>query len=595
MLNRISRFYKKISIRTKLLLLFSVQIIIPIAFMGIMIYRNTRTIIQDKSIKYSIDILSMVKLRLNDFYSNLEDISDDLLCDPGIYEALSQKELDNQYDTFIHANNVLRRICLSRKEIQSIALVSKIGERYSYSLSSGRVGLDDQLPYDEMFKEVKGKQMPIWFLDKEESGAVKNIYFVRLIRDIDTFNEIGIMVIGINRDYLRSVYSDLSTEFMQNIAILTQSQEVLVGTTSLEESNFKSDFIINGSKNSDYYTDKSHGVLLCYMQVGQPEWKIVTESSLGKLNEELYRFRTWFILLVICTILILSIFSILMAIDMITPIKQLVEGIKKFEEENVHQEVVVDREDELGYLNKCFNKMSIQIDTLVNSVYKEQLTRKEAELKALQAQINPHFLFNTLESINWMAQLNNVPEIRDMVTSLGSIMEASIGKGSPLIPLRQELKYVESYILIMKNRYGERLTYEAEIDENLIQHQVPKLLLQPLVENAIYHGIDRSRKKGLIRLVVRKQEDSVYIEVMDNGKGMEEEELQLLNNKFQEVNPDYMLMGHRKGIGLENVNARIKLFFGPQYGLNVESEYGSYTKIKLTLPLDNELGGHINV
>ena len=588
MFNHIAEFYKKISIRTKLLLLFSVQIIIPVAFMGMMVYSNTRTIIQDKSTKYAIDILNMVKLRLNDFYSNLEDISDDLLYDMGIYETLRKEESGSQYDTLNHANNVLRRICLSRKEIQSIALVSQIGERYSYNKSSGRVGLDNELPYSEMFEKVKNGESPSWFLDKDEEGNIKDVYFIRLIRDIDTFNEMGVIVIGINRDYLRSVYSDLSTEFMQNISIVTQEQEVIVGTSSSEYDFLNNAFIKTGTKSSDYFVDKDNGVLLCYMDVGTPDWQIVTESSLNKLNEELYHFKNWFILLIISTILILSVFSILMAIDIITPIKQLVEGIKKFEEENTHQEVIVDRQDELGYLGKCFNKMSLEIDTLVNRVYKEELTRKEAELKALQAQINPHFLFNTLESINWMAQLNNVPEIRDMVTSLGSIMEASIGKGNPLIPLKQELKYVDSYILIMKNRYGERLSYETEIDENLIRQQVPKLVLQPLVENAIYHGIDRSRKKGIIRLVVRKEEDSIYIEVMDNGKGMEREELQLLNSKFQEVNPNYMLMGHRKGIGLENVNARIRLFFGPQYGLRVESEYGSYTKIKLTLPLHYE-------
>ena len=588
MLNHIAKLYKKISIRTKLLLLFSVQIIIPVAFMGVMVYSNTRTIIQDKSTKYAIDILNMVKLRLNDFYSNLEDISEDILYDTGIYETLSKKESEDHYATLDHTNNVLRRMCLSRKEIQSIALVSKSGERYTYNLSSGRVGLDNELPYSEMFEIVKNGESPSWYLDKDEEGNIKDVYFIRLIRDIDTFNEMGVIVLGINRDYLRSVYSDLSTEFMQNISIVTQEQEVIVGTTSSEYDFLNNAFIKTGTKSSDYFVDKENDVLLCYMDVETPNWQIVTESSLNKLTEELYQFKNWFILLIICTILILSVFSILMAIDIITPIKQLVEGIKKFEEENIHQEVIVDREDELGYLGKCFNKMSLEIDTLVNRVYKEELTRKEAELKALQAQINPHFLFNTLESINWMAQLNNVPEIRDMVTSLGSIMEASIGKGNPLIPLKQELKYVESYILIIKNRYGERLSYETEIDENLIRQQVPKLVLQPLVENAIYHGIDRSRKKGIIRLVVRKEEDSIYIEVMDNGKGMEAEELQLLNSKFQEVNPNYMLMGHRKGIGLENVNARIRLFFGPQYGLRVESEYGSYTKIKLTLPLHYE-------
>lgn len=587
MINKIFQLYKKISIKQKLLLLFSVQIIIPVTFMGIMVYSNTRTIIQDKSIKYSIDILNMVKLRLNDFSNNLEAISEDLLWDTGIHEFLSIQGIEQQDAVPAHAENVLKRICLSRKEIQAIEVISKTGEKRAYSVSSGRVGPQEEMPYNAMLAAARQDEGPIWFLDRDEKGVLKNLYLVRTINDIDTFNEIGLMAITVNKEFLRSVYSDLSTEFMQNICILSQNKELIIGTTSLEKSNFNNDFIMEPDQQGSYLIDKKKGVLLCYMQVQDPSWQIATEISLDKLNEELYRFRVWFILLIICTILILSIFSILMAMDIIDPINRLVKGIKKFEEENVHQEIMVDRSDELGYLSKCFNKMSREIDTLVNRVFKEQLTRKEAELKALQAQINPHFLFNTLESINWMAQLNNVPEIRDMVTSLGSIMEASIGKGNPLIPLRQELKYIDSYILIMKNRYGERLTYESDIDTTLLRSLVPKLLLQPLVENAIYHGIDRTRKKGIIKLTICKKDEAIYIEVMDNGKGLEPEELKILNSKFEAFNDEYLLMRHRKGIGLENVNGRIKLFFGSQYGLMVESEYESYTKVKLTIPINN--------
>ncbi len=202
-------------------------------------------------------------------------------------------------------------------------------------------------------------------------------------------------------------------------------------------------------------------------------------------------FRLWLIILMIATLTIMSMFSILMAIDIINPINKLVKSIKKVQEDKVYEEIAVDRMDELGYLSNCFNKMSLEIDILVNKVYKEQLTRREAELKALQAQINPHFLFNTLESINWMAMLNEAPQISEMVTSLSSLIEASIGKGNPLISIKEELRYVDSYILIMKkNRYGERLIYNKDVDDE-INIQVPRLVLQPIVENAIYHGIGK--------------------------------------------------------------------------------------------------------
>jgi len=591
MLNYFLKFYKKMSIKQKLLFLFSIQIIIPVIFMGIMLYKNTEMIIQKKSITYAVDTLKMIELRMDDFSKNVIDISEDLLYDTDVYEALNESEDTSKdidyYTRRVHANNLLRKMCLSRKEIQSIALISKTKIFYTYDLNSGRASLEDVIPYEEMLKTAReAGQKPVWFSDLDNKGNIKNLYLIRIIYDIDNLNEAGLMTICVNRESLKSVYSEFSTEFMQNINILSKDNTWIIGTNPYSKDNFNKSFRLDENKKWDYLTDKENNLLLAYRKVNKGDWIIVTESSLSKLNEELNRFRLTFIMITLCTILILSVFSILMAMDIIDPINRLVDGIKKVEEENVHQEIVVDRSDELGYLSKCFNKMSKEIDILVNRVYKEQLTRKEAELKALQAQINPHFLFNTLESINWMAQLNNVPEIRDMVTSLGAIMEASIGKGNPLIPLRRELKYIDSYILIMKNRYGDRLTYESDIDETVLGCQVPKLLLQPLIENAIYHGIDRMRKKGIIKMTIKKEGEVIYIEVMDNGKGIESEELEILNRKFEEVNDDYLLMGRRKGIGLENVNGRIKLFFGQQYGLTMESEYESYTKIKLTIPIN---------
>ncbi len=591
MLNYLLRFYKKTSIKQKLLLLFSIQIIIPLIFMGVMLYRNTGMIIQKNSIINTIEKLKNIELRINDFSKNVVDITEDLIYDTNIYRTLNEEEsVEKDYSyytasTYVHS--LVRKICLSRKEIQSIALISKNKMYYPYDLNSGRASLQDVIPYEKVLQAARdANQKPVWFLDKDVHGNIKNLYLIRMIYDVNNFNEVGIIVLCINREYLKESYGGVSAESMQDINIISKDNVWITGTRPYFKSRFENILVKDEQKHYDYVVDKKNNQLLAYMKANNGEWVIVTETSLSKMNEELDKFRMLFIIITICTILILSVFSILMAMDIIEPIKRLVEGIKKVEEENVHQEVIVDRSDELGYLSKCFNKMTQEIDILVNRVYKEELTRKEAELKALQAQINPHFLFNTLESINWMAQLNNVPEIRDMVASLASIMEASIGKGNPLIPLKQELKYIDSYILIMKNRYGERLAYESDIDESLLGSKVPKLLLQPLVENAIYHGIDRIRKKGEIKLTIKKAQETIYIEVMDNGKGIEEDDLTALNKKFEEVNDDYLLLKHRRGIGLENVNKRIKLFFGQQYGLRVESEYEHYTKMILTIPIN---------
>lgn len=591
-MNFFLRLFRSISIKQKLLLLFSFQIIIPLIFMGTMLYRNTERIIQDKSITYSLDILKMIELRMNDFANNMISVSEDLLSDTAIHDTLQIKE-DQPKNEYYYTmrnriTNTLKRICLSRNEIQSIAIISKYGTYYTYDLNSGRASIEEIIPYQAMLNKAREAEgSPVWYLDKDNEGSIRNIYLARTVNSIDDFQEIGMIAILIKKDYLKTVYADLSTSFMQNIDILSKDNEWIIGTNPNFKRQSSNEVVYLTDKKRDYQIDKVSNILLSYIKVETCDWKIVTEISLDELNRDLNQFKVWFVIITLCTILVLSIFSILVAIDIIEPINRLVSGIKKVQEENVYEEVIVDRKDELGYLSKCFNKMSQDIDTLLNRVYKEQLTRKEAELKALQAQINPHFLFNTLESINWMAQLNNVPEIRDMVTSLASLIEASIGKGSPLIPLSQELKYVDNYILIMKNRYGDRLIYESDIDRSLIRSKVPKLLLQPIIENAIYHGIDKKRKQGQIKLMIKKDQENVHIEVMDNGKGMTEEEAKELNQRFKDNNDDYLLKKNRRGIGLENVNRRIKLFFGNQYGLYIESEYEQYTKVHVIVPISD--------
>lgn len=559
---------------------------IPLVFMGVMLYRNTESIIQDKCVSYTADLLKMVELRLEDFKENLTNITEDILYDQDMYTILKEEPDTVSEQVKDGCYQSLRRLCKSNGNLQSVSIATMQGAIHSYDLNAGGVPIDETLPIEKMLQAAReANRMPTWYIEPTGDGEA-NLYMLRMIHNTEDFNEIGLIILQVNRERLKNVYFDLSTEFMESIQILSQDNLWIIGMDMNKLSEADKKWLSEQNEEWSYKIDSKSEHMIAYMNVMGTPWKVVAKASLQELfSEEMDHFRVVFIVIMITTVLIVSIFSILMAMDIIEPINRLVHSIKKVEQENVHEEVLVDREDELGYLSKCFNKMSCEIDNLLNRVYKEQLTRKESELKALQAQINPHFLFNTLESINWMAQLNNVPEIRDMVTSLSALMEASIGKGSPMVPLSKELKYIDSYLLIMKNRYGDRLTYESHIDKSLLRNEVPKLILQPLVENAIYHGISCMRKKGVISLTIEQQENQIYIEIKDNGKGMTPEEVADMNRLFEEDNHDYLLGTNRKSIGLANVNGRLKLFFGQAYGLEVESEYESYTKIKFYVPI----------
>ncbi|WP_242856086.1 sensor histidine kinase [Ruminiclostridium josui] len=226
-------------------------------------------------------------------------------------------------------------------------------------------------------------------------------------------------------DSLKDVLKGLESEVMQNTTILTPKGDIIVSKNKQALERYKS-VIKDTPYDKDSFIDQENDIFVAYTYLKDNiNWRIVTFIPLNELYSDVDKLRNRIIVLCLASIIILSIVSIYMSFDMIKPINRLVKAMKNMNINNISDSYIeVDRSDELGFLHKTFNNMAKEIDHLVTWIYREQITRKEAELKALQSQINPHFLFNTLESINWMAQLNNVPEISDIVSDLSALLEA---------------------------------------------------------------------------------------------------------------------------------------------------------------------------
>ena len=588
-INKFVLFYKNTSIKNKLLLLFYIQIVIPLFFIGVTSYQKSAEIIEQKSINYSLDILKMIELRFKDLSASMQGLTLELLYDNRVYDALSSKGYEDNITIYNRTNeirSILRQATLSRNEIQSICLVTKNRRFYSFDSDNGKIRIEFTLPYDSIVEAArKGRGKLVWFLEKQE-GQVSEIYVTRMVYDRDSYNEIGLIAINIKKEYLESVYTDLSKESLNYISILSENNEEII--KQAENSGILKNFYrqqLQGKRG--FYTDSKAGMLVSYVQLEDPSWKIVYHIPIKELYREMDTLKRWVLLIIVYGLIILSVLSVLTSVDIITPINKLVEGMKKVERGNKHEDIELDRSDELGYLSESFNRMSKKIDYLVNRIYKEEIALKEAEIKALQAQINPHFLFNTLENINWMAQLNGVPEISETVSALAKLIDGSIGRGDRTISLREELEYIDNYTTVLKNRYEDKFEVIKILDDGLMDKKIPRLLIQPLVENAVKHGIGKSRRKGIIRLEAFREEGHIVFEVEDNGMGMTAEELEALNKRLQE--DELILEGNgavpaRKSIGLENVNRRIKLLYGSSYGVKIESSYDEYTKVTVRIP-----------
>lgn len=583
------KFYKNLSIRNKLVLTLFAQILIPLFLVGFLSYKNSESIIKENSTNYSRDILNLIQLRLDDYIDNLTKISQDLLYEDKIYTALKSSGTEDpikEYEYEETVNSHLKMVVISRPEIRSICIFSDDGRKYYQDDNTKEAGSVEDIPYGDMLE--KARQMggkPYIYIVSEDRKA-KAIYLARQINDRDRFGELGLLVIKVKTELLGEVYQGL-TGNLQNIMILSSDMDLIASRVNddlADNSGILTDKI--DGEAGELVEEKSN-LFVSYITLKNTGWKVVAYVTLNELYKDAYMLRRNIIMLCIIVILVLSVLTVFMAFDIVKPINRLVRGMKKVQsgESNVH--IKVDREDELGFLNKAFNEMSSEINHLVNWVYREQLTRKEAELKALQSQINPHFLFNTLEAINWLAQLNNVPEISSTVSDLSDLMEGSIGRDDRLITIKEEFTYADKYISLQKRRFGDRLELVKNIQPEVNSIKIPRLLIQPLIENAVYHGVESIRGKGTITLNAEKLEDCVSIEVIDNGAGMDREDLEQLNARLSMDNDTYfrdLSTKRSRSIGIENVNRRIKLFYGENYGLKIESEPGRYTKAVVIIP-----------
>lgn len=264
------------------------------------------------------------------------------------------------------------------------------------------------------------------------------------------------------------------------------------------------------------------------------------------------------------------------------PIMRLIEHMEVISSGNFSKNPDIESNDELGIIGRQINEMSAHVSVLMENRIRDEQEKMNLEIKILQAQINPHFLYNTLDSIKWIATMQHNAGIVKVVSALSSLLK-NMAKGfNEKVTVRQELDFLDNYITIEKIRYIELFDVEISIeDPELYNARMIKLTLQPLVENSIFSGIEPSGKPGLIQIHISSQEQTLYISIRDNGVGLSEENIARLLTDTSRVTKNYM-----SGIGLPNVDRRIKLVYGPEYGIKIDSELGVYTCVTVSLPLE---------
>ena len=319
---------------------------------------------------------------------------------------------------------------------------------------------------------------------------------------------------------------------------------------------------------------------------GSP-WRVVGVSYVDELVTSSLWENFWLLALAAVAVLLAALVSsIVISRALSRPLKGLSRAMRQFEKNaDTFTYAPVGGAREVQELSESFGHMVVKIQHLMETVRREEINLRKTELKALQAQINPHFLYNTLDSIAWMCEQGRNDEAVQMVNALAQLFRISISRGHELIPIRSELRHAESYLKIQKHRYKNQFSYRFDVDESCLDFLCNKITLQPIIENAIYHGINGLVDEGEIVITLRAEGTDVVFTVADNGVGMDQAQIEAILRKER---------SDHTGIGIKNVNDRLKIYFGEGYGITIDSEPDVGTTVTIRMPQVREEGEYEN-
>lgn len=456
---------------------------------------------------------------------------------------------------------------------------------------ASRIGMSYNTYVNELQKEIK--EVIEYDTSYTYIRVIQNrMFIIRNLYSTSNYEQFGTLVVEVN---VNRMFRDISASLRGNMQIMIENNQGILDYFPEDITKDQKQII---EKLREKYDGKSNVVLeretcgkyngyLYQKQCDYCNMGILVTMRRSEIYESLYDMYKIVLLMLLIFIPIICVVNWFLKKQIQTPVMRLVKASKLMEQGQIGTMVEGNNmpNQEFQYLMESFNSMSSQVKYLLDSVYNEQLARKDAQIQALQAQINPHFLNNTLEMMNWQARMSGDTVVSKMIESLGTVLDYRMNRANVKeIHLSEELHCTESYIYIMSMRFGQRLQIEREIDEELLYIDVPPLILQPLVENAIVHGVE-SASNGNITLQIFHDSQNVYLRVVNTGKPLEDADIerirQILGGNDEAIPKQ---KGHHTSIGIRNVNRRIKLVYGEEYGLKIWRAQDDRTVSMVTLP-----------
>lgn len=536
----------------------------------------------------SIQTLYSIRTSLNITITNISNYSKMIISDDDLQILLRRGNIYSDLNVQKKVGTYLNKLTQETPYISSVYIFDTSGNEYSVGSQDDLKFIPEKIQDAAWYNSVLSKKGS-YILSLNGGGAFRHdpednfVSMIRLIRDINTTEALGVLIINISENTFKDSFANITNNYTTAVTILDQNNQSIIKSNGVD---------IGTGNLSELFDDQSQGFLIqdvnntecliSYLLEDRYNWKIVSVMPVKELSNETSVPGLIGFAIIMINSLLLFIGTVFTSRMITIPIKKLLKSMKGVEKGEFNEVNIKAGKDEIGQLRDGYNIMIREIQNLIKRVITEQKVKRKAELNVLQAQIKPHFLYNTLDSINSLALMGETSSVCDLVEALGSYYRISLSKGKEVITIDQEIVMVKNYLKIQKMRYPDLFTAHFSIDEKCNSYKILKLVLQPLVENSLYHGIRNKDGGGAITLKTEHLIDRIRITIEDDGIGMSKEYMeQILGDNTGSTDTSF---------GLKGTIERLSIFYGTEDCFQIESDVGIGTRITILIPVDNGNG-----
>jgi len=592
--------FNNLSFGKKIMTAFLLLVIFSNSIGGIVVIYILKQSVEKKSIQYEQELTIQISNIVDTYLKQIDKLSIQAGYNQSILEFLGKKydkSSASQVEYVRDRDSVFTILNKERKivdGIENIVIYNNDGMPFCF-YQMGEPNPDYDVRTENWYEKVLDSNDTEFkiFVGVHKSNQFGNtkksiVSIIRRIKNLQNFKGIGIIKIDMDVEVFAELIQDNGQNSQRYIYLLDDKGRIIYSNKSnrqVGEPFDKDIFYHIQNDNLNSYIKKTHNdqVLINQAKSNYSGWYIVTRTEKMFMTEdsrnaiELF-FMAWIISAVIALVL-----SIIISNGIVRPIKILESNIVKIEEGNFDNTIEWNSRDEIGLLAISFNRMSKRLKQLIDEIYSKEAEKRKAEIAALQAQINPHFVFNTLNTIKYMAILQRANGVVDMLDAFITLTRAVSKSTTELVKIEEEIRRIKSYVYIEETRYCGKFNVEFEYDEEVLEYKTLGFILQPIVENAIFHGIEPKIERdkidrGKVKISITRKQEHIEFCIEDNGVGMEQSVID------RNLNSDEYKRNGNSSIGINNVNKRVKLYFGDEYGVNIESTVNIGSKVRISIP-----------